>query len=120
MVISKSLALKYFNTTNAVGKTMLLVSDSSLHKVTGVMENMPAQSHFKADLFLEMGPNTNHSWNGFNTGTYILLKQGADSKKLESKFAALMRRNASTPAFDYKKFEAKGNYIRLNLTPLAD
>jgi len=120
MVISRSLALKYFNTVNAVGKTMLLISDSSLHKVTGVMENMPAQSHFKADLFLGMGPNTNHSWNGFNTGTYILLKQGADSKKLESKFAALMRRNATTPAFDYNKFEANGNYIRLNLTPLAD
>jgi len=120
MVISRSLALKYFNTVNAVGKTMLLVSDSSLHKVTGVMENMPAQSHFKADLFLGMGPNTNHNWNGFNTGTYILLKQGADSKKLESKFAALMCRNATTPAFDYKKFEANGNYIKLNLTPLAD
>ncbi len=64
-VISRNLALKYFNTTNAVGKIMLLVSDSSLHRVTGVMENMPAQSHFKADLFLGMQPNTNHGWNGF-------------------------------------------------------
>jgi putative ABC transport system permease protein len=120
MVISKSLALKYFNTANAVGKTMLLVSDSSLHKVTGVMENMPAQSHFKADLFMAMQPNTDHTWNHFSTGTYILLKQGADAAKLESKFAALMRRNGSTPTFNYSKFEARGNYIRLSLTPVTD
>lgn len=120
IVISKSLALKYFNTTEAVGKVMLLVSDSSLHKVTGVMEDMPAQSHFKADIFFSMSPNTDHSWNHFNTGTYILLKQGTNPRTLESKFGALMRRNGSTPAFDYNKFEASGNYIRLSLTPLTD
>jgi putative ABC transport system permease protein len=120
IVISKNLALKYFNTTNAVGRIMLLVSDSSLHKVTGVMENMPAQSHFKADLFLGMRPNTDHTWNHFNTSTYILLKQGADRKKLKSKFAALMRRNGNTPTFNYNKFEANGNYIGLSLTPLKE
>jgi len=120
MVISKTLALKYFNTTDAVGQVMLLVSDSSLHKVTGVMESMPAQSHFRADIFLSMQPNTDHSWAHFNTSTYILLKQGADRKKLESKFAALIRENANTPAFSYNKFEAKGNYIKLSLTPLKE
>jgi putative ABC transport system permease protein len=119
LVISKDIALKYFNTTNVVGKTMFLVSDSSLHKITGVMANMPTQSHFKADLFLAMQPNTDHTWNHFSTGTYILLRQGADRKKLESKFADLMRRNGSTPTFNYNKFEANGNYIRLSLTPLA-
>ncbi|MDB5090991.1 MAG: cell division protein FtsX, partial [Mucilaginibacter sp.] len=120
MVISKKIALKYFNTTDVVGKIMLLVSDSSLHKVTGVMENMPDQAHFKADVLLGMQPNTDNSWAHFNTSTYILLKPGADRKKLESKFEALIRRNESTPAFNYDKFEAKGNYIRLNLTPLKD
>jgi putative ABC transport system permease protein len=120
MVISKSLALKYFNTTNAVGKVMLLVSDSSLHEVTGVMENMPAQSHFRADILLGMQANKDHSWSHFNTNTYILLKQGTDPNKLAAKFPALVRRNETTPAFDYSKFEAKGNYIRLSLTPLTN
>jgi putative ABC transport system permease protein len=120
MVISQAIALKYFNTTNAVGKTLFLVTDSTMYKVTGVIEEMPAQSHFKADLFIAMGPNHDNSWAHFNTNTYILLKQGSDRKKLESKFAALIRRNETTPAFDYNKFEAKGNYIRLNLTPLKE
>jgi len=120
MVITQAIALKYFNTVNAVGKTLLLVSDSTMYKVTGVIEDMPTQSHFKADLFITMGPNHDNSWAHFNTNTYILLKQGADRKKLESKFAALIRRNETTPSFDYNKFEAKGNYIRLNLTPLKE
>lgn len=119
IVISKKLALKYFNTIDAVGKSLFLVSDSSLLKVTGVMENMPAQSHFKADIFLSMQPNTDNSWSHFNTSTYILLKQGANRKKLESKFAGLIRKNASTKAFDYNKFETGGNYIKLSLTPLT-
>lgn len=120
MVVSKDIALKYFNTVNVVGKVMLLVSDSSLHKITGVMKNMPAQSHFNADILIGMRPNSDESWAHFNTSTYILLKQGADPEKLESKFADLIRRHATTSSFNYNKFEASGNYIKLNLTPLTD
>jgi putative ABC transport system permease protein len=120
IVLSKSLAIKYFNTINVLDKTLFLVTDSTFHKITGVMEDMPVQSHFRADIFIAMGPNTNHNWAGFNTLTYILLKQGASQQKLEAKFPALIRRNANSTSFNYDKFEAKGNYIRLNLTPLKD
>jgi putative ABC transport system permease protein len=120
IVITQTIALKYFNTTNAVGKTLFLVTDSTSYKITGVIQDMPTQSHFSADLFIAMGPNHDNSWAHFNTTTYILLKQGADREKLETKFAGLVRRNEITPSFDYNKFEAKGNYIRLNLTPLKD
>jgi len=120
IVLSRSLALKYFNTVNVVGRTLLLISDTTEHKITGVMEDMPAQSHFKADLFLAMEPNRDNSWAHFNTGTYILLKQNSDAKKLETKFDALLRRNISTAAFNYNKFAASGNYIKLNLTPVTD
>ena len=51
LVISRNIALKYFNTIDALGRTLFLVSDSSAHKITGVMENMPVQSHFRADIF---------------------------------------------------------------------
>ncbi len=120
IVLSRSTALKYFNTTHIIDKTLLLMSDSTVHKITGVMEDMPAQSHFKADIFIAMQPNTDHHWNSFNTLTYILLRQGASQEKLEAKFRALIRRNENSPSFNYDKFEADGNYIRLNLTPLKD
>ncbi|MCQ6960893.1 ABC transporter permease [Mucilaginibacter aquariorum] len=120
IVISKSAALKYFSTTNAVGKTISMVTDSTAYKVTGVMEDMPRQSHFKADFFLALAPNHDNSWAHFSFNTYILLKAGSDHKLLEGKFDALARRNMNTEAFNYDKFVAKGNYIKLNLTPLKD
>jgi len=120
LILSKNIAIKYFNTINVIDKTMFLVTDSTFHKITGVMEDMPTQSHFRADILFAMGPNMDHNWNGFNTSTYILLKQGASKKNLEAKFPALIRRNEKNPNFDYAKFEAHGNYIRLSLTPLKD
>lgn len=120
LVLSKNIAIKYFNTINVIDKTMFLVTDSTFHKITGVMEDMPAQSHFRADIFFAMGPNTDHNWARFNTSTYILLKEGANEKNLEAKFSALIRRNEKNANFDYAKFEAHGNYIRLNLIPLKD
>jgi putative ABC transport system permease protein len=120
IVISQSAAKRYFGNTAAVGQTLMMVGDSSVHNVTGVMRDIPSQSHFRADFLIPLAPNTDHSWSHFNTNTYILLKSGADHKKLEAKFDGLMRRNINTADFDYDKFSSKGNYIRMNLTPLTD
>jgi len=120
IVISEDAAKKYFNTVHALGKVLVNANDSSLHKVTGVMHNMPLQSHFRANFLLALDANQDHSWSHFNFNTYILLKPGANAKKLEPKFAAMLRRNITTLAFNYDKFAAKGNYIKLYLTPLTD
>jgi len=121
IVITESIAKKYFNRTNVVGQTLLLVTDSSVRKITGVIRDIPVQSHFKADFFLHLAHPTDTRWNNISPlSTYILLKPRTDYKRLEAKFDDLMRRNASTPAFDYKKFEQNGNYLRLNLIPLKD
>jgi putative ABC transport system permease protein len=51
IVISEAAAKKYFNSNDVVGKTLFSVTDSTTHKITGVMYDMPLQSHFKADFF---------------------------------------------------------------------
>ena len=121
IVITESIAKKYFNRTNVIGQTLFLVTDSSTHKITGVIHDMPSQSHFRANFFLALGPTRNDNWNSFSCNTYILLKPGADHKQLEAKFDALLKRHLNNPAeLDYKKFSSTGNYIRLNLAPLKD
>lgn len=59
VVISVSAAEKYFNTTDVVGKTLTMVTgDGDNHyKITGVMKNIPAQSHFKADFLFGLDAN---------------------------------------------------------------
>jgi putative ABC transport system permease protein len=121
IVISESAAKKYFNTTNVVGKTLILASnDNSPHKVSGVIKDLPSQSHFRADFFLPLDANQDHNWTHFNFNTYILLKPGANTNHLEAKFDDLIQKNMTTPSFDYSKFAAKGNFIKLSLTPLTD
>ena len=46
IVITQAIALKYFNTTNVVGKTLFLVTDSTSYKVTGVIQNMRRDCQF--------------------------------------------------------------------------
>jgi putative ABC transport system permease protein len=118
MVISEKAAKKYFNTIHVVGKTLIMANDGSVHKITGVIYDMPTQSHFNADFLLSLDANQGHDWMGFTFNTYILLRPGADYKRLEAKFGALIQRHMNTRAFNYNKFAGGGNYIKLSLIPL--
>lgn len=120
IVISESAAKKYFNTTHVLGKTLTMVNDNNAYKITGVINDMPAQSHFKADFFMALDDHNDHGWAHFNQTTYILLKPNTNVARLEVKFDELMKRNLNTADFNYDKFSAKGNFIRLSLTPLTD
>jgi len=122
VVISEKAAKKYFNSTDVVGKTLTMVlnDENSIHKITGVTKDIRGQSHFKADFLFGLDANQGKGWNDFRFNTYILLKPGADAKRLEAKFEGLLRRHIDTKDFNYTKFAAHGNYIKLSLTPLKD
>jgi putative ABC transport system permease protein len=127
VVITERTALKYFNTTNAVGK-IFTFNDTAQYKVTGVIQNVPKQSHFNYDFFLSMSslPESRTTvWFSSNFNTYILLRRGADSKAFEAKFPAFFRNHAgpqleSILHLSYDKFLQGGNYFKFNLIPLKD
>ena len=53
IVISKTLAKKYFGkNTSAIGKTLRTVYD--MYKVTGVIEDVPKNSHLRYDMLISM------------------------------------------------------------------
>ncbi|GAB2699121.1 ABC transporter permease [Mucilaginibacter koreensis] len=126
VVINESTAKKYFNRTNVVGQSFLL-NDTALYKITGVIRDIPKQSHFNFDFFLSM-PSLNESrdptWLSNNFNTYVLLKPGKQASQLQAKFPALIKKNvgtelAATVHMDYDAFTKAGNYWRLNLIPLT-
>jgi putative ABC transport system permease protein len=127
VVITESTAKKYFNSTNVVGKTFLF-NDKENYKITGVIKDIPKQSHFNYDFFLSMSSfpeSRSTTWLSNNFNTYVLLKPGADYKKLNAQLPALLRRHVNTELqsmvhLTMDEFEKAGNYFRLNLTPLAD
>lgn len=126
MVITETLARKYFNQTKVVGKTLQL-DDKDHYKITAVIKDIPAQSHFRFDVFLPLaGVNESreNNWISNNFNTYIVLKEGADPKALESQFDALVKKyiGPQVKAFlniDMAEFERIGNFDRYSLTPLT-
>ena len=98
VVITEREALKYFSSTNVVGR-ILTFNDTSQYKVTGVIRNIPTQSHFNYDFFISMSnlaESKQTTWlsnNNFNT--YVLLRPGADANKLSGKLQTFIRAKAA-------------------------
>jgi putative ABC transport system permease protein len=90
IVISKKLAEKYFGkNTPAVGKTLRTVYD--LYKVTGVIEDVPRNSHLifemliSSSTLLKGNRNNQDNWGSFYIFTYALLKPGTSAEAFEKK-----------------------------------
>ena len=121
VVINESTATRYFNRTNVVGETLFLVTDSTTHKITGVMRDMPLQSHFKANFLMSCNPVGKGKWDRLSAfSAYVLLKPATDYKRFETKFNALMKSNLNAYPSDNKKVNSLSEYFKLSLTPLKD
>ncbi len=126
VVITERTAMKYFNNTNVVGK-VLTFNDTALFKVTGVIKDIPKQSHFNFDFFMSMSTikdGRDNAWFSNNFSTYILLKPGADYKKLEAKLPGFLRKEAgpqleSILHMTFDKLEQGGSHFWLGLMPLT-
>jgi putative ABC transport system permease protein len=127
IVMSESMARKYFNTTDVLGKT-LVINDSNNYKITGVMKDMPAQSQFIEDFFVSMSSNTESRagmWVMNNFNTYVVLKQGSDPKQFGARFDDMMDRYLFPQVLQMlgsskAGFTKSGNFANYALTPLRD
>jgi len=127
LVLTEKIAKKYFNTADAVGKTMV-INDTGYYKVTAVINNIPAQSHFNFDILvpmLENDGNNNDSWLSENWNTYVLLKKDADAKKLEGQLDVFMEKHSAPELRSVinqgmDEFKKGGGFIRASLTALPD
>ncbi len=94
VVISRTTARRYFGSQNPLGRT-LRYNDGyhrELLTVTGVMEDMPVNSHMHLDVLLSY--ETARKWEGWgldwccnNDYVYVLLNPGADPAALAAKLS---------------------------------
>ncbi len=124
-VMSETMAKKYFGNNDAIGRSIKLDNDK-LYKVTAVMKNIPANTHFKSDMFLSMSSledSREDNWGSTNYSTYIVLKPGANIDQLSKTitqsfikhFSAVLKQYLNTT---WEEFAKNGNYARLELFPL--
>ena len=93
IVISQSMAQKYFGNDDPMGKLLNLNRQMPL-KVTGVFKDVPENSHLKFDMlvsFPTMGDKFGYDiWNWPEFYTYVKLAPGSDPTKIEAKFPAFI------------------------------
>jgi putative ABC transport system permease protein len=78
VIVSASLARKYFGSGDPIGKTLLAEGRVPL-KVVGVMKDVPRRSHLRFDFvlpfaFAEAYPLWGMDWGDFNFKTYVQLR----------------------------------------------
>lgn len=100
IVISESLAKKYFNNEDAIGKSLRLNNQIDLN-ITGIIQDIPGNSHFIADAFITfsslddlLGEKRLAHWGQFDHYTYVLLTNNTKPSDVELKLRELLKRNA--------------------------
>ncbi|MFZ1805715.1 MAG: ABC transporter permease [Cyclobacteriaceae bacterium] len=107
VVISETSAIKYFGTINALGKTLLLDGKNPA-LVTGVMEDIPANSHIQTNMFISMStlldvysPIFGRKWDLFGFYTYLVLPEENNAKQLESKLPEWIKEHINNDQAEY-------------------
>ncbi|MEX6685961.1 ABC transporter permease [Danxiaibacter flavus] len=132
VVITASTAKKYFGTTDVIGKTVEVKNDNPTltpFKITAVIKDIPANSHFNFDFLFSMKNAPYPQWGDYlshNFHTYLLLKPGVDYKAFEKLFLRQYLNKYVLPqAKQYmqinsiEEFEHTGNRINYSLMPLT-
>jgi putative ABC transport system permease protein len=136
VVLTREQAEAYFGNENPLNKTIDIkdigvygstyTDLSGLYTVTGIIEKVPENSHFRFDLIASMEGNkdaANHSWLSGSYHSYLLLAKGTDVSRLESKLPAITEKYMGTQletamGMTFQNFLASGNKVGLYLQPL--
>jgi len=131
VAISRSRAEKYFSSPQmALGQT-LVFENKDRKQVTAVFEDMPVNTHFRADILISMNGNNEVKtdppfWaSNNNFQTYLLLHKGVDPAAFRKKFETLSKSKISITAQQMlgttiEEVEKTGQYARYYLQNLTD
>lgn len=127
IVISENAAKKYFNSIDVLGKS-LFTDNSSAYKVTGVIKNIPLQSHFHFDFIKSMSEKKNLNgpglWLNPHSATYLLVKPSVKTLDINKMLAttvtkylgAQLQKDMHSSIADLAR---NGDYFRYYAMPLT-
>ncbi|WP_343672302.1 ABC transporter permease [Chitinophaga sp.] len=117
VVMTVSAAKKYFGNHDPIGKVVTMDQDLSL-KVTGIMEDVPVNSHLDFNMIVPLANYSNVStftdWTRNRLYTYVELNDGITEAQVEKNFPSFMEKYMGNA------MEKMGMHFELSLTPLHD
>jgi putative ABC transport system permease protein len=92
--LTEEYAEKYFGDQDPVGQRLTVESDTVLYTVTGVILNVPDNSHIKFDMLASMstypGMANDQYWISHSFYTYLVVRDDADIRALQDKFQEMV------------------------------
>lgn len=95
LVLSRTTAKKIFGTDDPMEKLIQVGNDKTPYRVTGIMADMPDNSHLRANMIgsFVTNPNSNDTyWANNNYTTYILLRPNTKPESVNNKMPGLIRK----------------------------
>lgn len=89
IVLTETIAARYFGESDPIGK--ILKSGNQSFEVTGVIEDVPSNSHFRFDAVSARNnlPKQIGNWGNFGVFTYLLLPPDLDVEVFEKKIQGM-------------------------------
>jgi putative ABC transport system permease protein len=128
VVLSESTAKKIFGGENPIDKQVKIGSDTARYIVTGIMADIPQNSHFEANALTSFMTNSRSkdlTWMNNSFSTYFLLKPNSTYKTVDAKYPELLQKYVGPEIQKYtgislNDFIAQGNKYRFYLQNLSD
>ncbi len=128
VVLSESTAKKIFGSENPIDKPIKIGSDTLRYIVTGVMADVPQNSHFEANVlssFITNPRSKEPKWMNNSFSTYFLLRPNSSYKTVDAKYPDLLLKYVGPEIQQYtgislNDFIAQGNKYRFYLQNLSD
>lgn len=113
-VVTEETALRYFGTTDAIGKTFKEVNWT--FTVTGVAQNVPLNSSIQFDALLSFAthPPDFGNWLSWYPDLYVLLAEGRTTKDVDADLAAIVKEHLA------ETFKGAGIDVSYWLQPITD
>jgi len=130
VVITETVARKYFNSIDVIGKTMNPDADPSTQKlgmpmtITGVAKDIPKNSSVRFEMLMPLRfmqlSFTDTTWLNQYLGTFLLLKPGADITKVSRMFDQVYAIHAGAQVEESKKSYGHDPKISYGLQRVSD
>ncbi len=116
IVLTESIAKKYFGDAEAAFGQSLQNQGNEQFKVTGIMKDVPFNSHFRFDALISRNtrPQVTGGWGGFGVPTYIQLPSGYDLSKMYASLEKIVKEKVNPV------FEQYGIKVAYELQPIVD
>jgi len=127
-VLTESAALKYFGTTDALGKSMLIGDDKKEFFVSGIVKDIDFNTTVRADVMLANNAliSDEPNWGSASFYNFLLLRETSGRADLEAALERVLEKNVFPEfgkymgATTFEEYKANPNSVKFHLHGLRE